>query len=114
MTLGEDFEQNLYHSLYLYMETRLLSKSSALYEWYRMNPSDFVYDDDYIANLKRIDTTYIEGEKPYFINLFSMSFAREDRATIFEYACQPGNEEYFKTPVLQEKLNTLLKLINLQ
>ena len=109
VTLGENFERNLLHGLYLYMETRLLSKSSALYEWYRMNPSDFVYDDDYIANLKRIDTTYIEGENPYFINLFSMSFAREDRATIFEYACQPGNEEYFKRPVLQEKLKRICK-----
>ena len=71
--------------------------------------TNFVYDDDYIQNLKRIDTTYIEGEKPYFINLFSMSFAREDRATIFEYACAPGNEEYFKTPVLQEKLKRICK-----
>lgn len=109
VTLGEDFERNLYHGLYLYMETRLLSKSSALYEWYRLNPSDFVYDDDYIQNLKRIDTTYLEGEKPYFIDLFSMSFAREDRATIFEYACMPGNEEYFNTPVLQEKLKRICK-----
>jgi hypothetical protein len=109
ITMGEDFEQNLYHGLYLYMETRLLSKSNALYEWYRINPSDFVYDDDYIQNLKRVDTTYIEGEKPYFIDLFSMSFAREDRATIFEYACQEGNEEYFKTPVLQEKLKRICK-----
>lgn len=109
VTMGEDFEQNLYHGVYLYMETRILSKSSALYEWYRINPAAFDYDNSYITNLDRKDTTYIEGEKPYFIDLFSMSYPKEDRATIFEYACMPGNEEYFETKVLQEKLKRICK-----
>ena len=107
VTLGEAFEQNLYHGIYLAIETRILSKSSALYEWFRLNPKDFMYDDSYITNQSRTDTTYIEGTKPYFIDLFSMSFAKEDRATIFEYACAPGNEEYFKSAVLQEKLRRI-------
>lgn len=109
VTLGEDFERNLYHGVYLYMETRLLSKSSALYEWFRLNPSDFDYDNSYIKNLDRAGVTYIETPKPYFINLFSMSYAKEDRATIFEYACMPGNEEYFEAAVLQEKLRRICK-----
>lgn len=109
LTLGENFTENLYHGVYLYMETRLLSKSSALYEWFRINPSNFDYDNSYITNLDRTDTKYIEGKKPYFIDLFSMSYAKEDRATIFEYACMPGNEEIFKTPVLQDKLKRICK-----
>lgn len=109
VTVGEDFERNLYHGVYLYMETRILSKSSALYEWYTLNPSGFDYDNNYITNLERTDTAYIEGENRYFIDLFSMSYAKEDRARIFEYACLPGNEEYFKSPVIQEKLRRICK-----
>lgn len=109
VTLGEDFERNFYRGVYLYMETRLLSKSAALYEWFRINPSDFNYDNNYITNLERTDTTYIEGGNRYFIDLFSMSYAKEDRATIFEYACVPGNEEYFQAPVIQEKLRRICK-----
>lgn len=109
LTMGDKFVENLYHGVYLYMETRLLSKSAALYEWFRINPSDFSYDNSYITNLDRTDTKYIEGKKPYFIDLFSMSYAKEDRATIFEYACMPGNEEIFKSSVLQDKLQRICK-----
>jgi hypothetical protein len=107
LTMGEDFERNFFHGVYLYMETRILSKSAALYEWFRINPSDFDYDNNYITNLERTDTAYIEGEKPYFIDLFSMSYAKEDRATIFEYACMPGNEEVFASKYMQKKLKTV-------
>ena len=109
ITLGEDFVSDLYHGLYLYMEARILSKSSALYEWHKYNPSKFDYDNDYIANSKRTDTTYLTGKKPYFIDLFSMSYAKEDRATIFEYACMPGNEEIFKSSAIQKKLQRICK-----
>ncbi len=109
VTLGEDFEQNLYHGVYLYMETRILSKSAALYEWFRLNPSDFAYDNNYITNLERTDTTYITGGNKYFIDLFSMSYAKEDRAQIFEYACMPGNADSFQTNTMQEKLKRICK-----
>lgn len=109
ITFGEDFVSNLYHGVYLYMEARILSKSSALYEWHKYNPSDFDYDNDYMENLKRTDTTYITGKKPYFIDLFSMSYAKEDRATIFEYACMPGNEEIFQSAAIQKKLQRICK-----
>ena len=109
ITFGEDFERNLYHGIYLYMEARILSKSSAIYEWHKYNPSGFKYDNDYIKNLNRTDTKYITGKKPYFIDLFSMSYAKEDRATIFEYACMPGNEEIFKSAAIQKKLQRICK-----
>ncbi len=109
VTLTEDFERNLYHGIYLYLETRILSKSSALYEWYRLNPADFQYDNNYITNLDRTDTTYITGGNQYFIDLFSMSYAKEDRAQIFEYACMPGNAESFQTDTMQEKLRRICK-----
>lgn len=109
VTMTENFERDIYHGIYLYLETRILSKSSALYEWYRLNPENFKYDNSYITNLNRTDTTYITGQSMYFIDLFSMSYAKEDRATIFEYACMPGNGDYFQTTTMQEKLKRICK-----
>lgn len=109
VTLTENLERELYHGLYLALETRILSKSSAVYEWFRLNPADFKYDNSYIANLSRTDTTYITGWNMHFIDLFSMSYAKEDRATIFEYACMPGNGDYFQTTIMQEKLKRICK-----
>ena len=107
VTLGEDFERNLYHGVYLAVESRILSRSDGIYEWFRLNPKGFLYDDSYITNQSRTDTTYLEGGNRHFIDLFSMSFAKEDRATIFEYACMPGNEDCFQTWVMQEKLKRI-------
>ena len=39
--------------------------------------------------------------------MYSMSFAIEDRARILEYACLPGNEGYFTSPTMQEKLRRI-------
>ena len=38
-----------------------------------------------------------------------MSYAKEDRGQIFAYACMEGNEEYFRAPVIQEKLKRISK-----
>jgi hypothetical protein len=109
LVLDENLKQNFCHGVYHYMETRLLSKSSALYEWHKYNPKGFTYDNSYLANLDRTDMTYVEGDKRYFIDLFSMSYAKEDRARIFEYACMPGNEDLFKIPAIQTKLQRICK-----
>lgn len=111
VTLDENFEYELLRSFYLYMETRLLSKSQILYEWYRQNPAEFFYDEDYVDNYFRTDISLTEGENPYFIDKFSMSFAREDRATVFATACMADGGDRFKTPVLQEKLSRICKAI---
>lgn len=109
LTIGSDTLRNFRHAMAHLIDTQVLSKSSAFYEWNTLNPKGFAYDNNYITNAERTDTTYIEGEKPYFIDLFSMSYAKEDRARIFEYACMPGNEELFKAPVLQAKLRRICR-----
>ena len=111
LVLDENLEESFYHGVYHYLETRLLSKSSALYEWNKYNPADFTYDDSYLTNLDRTDMTYLEEESRYFIDLFSMSYAREDRASIFEHACMPGNEELFRNSGIQIKLQRICKAI---
>lgn len=109
LTLRQGMEQNFYRGAYHFIDTHALSKSSALYEWNKINPQGFTYDNSYITNLDRVDTTYTEGDNRYFIDLFSMSYAKEDRAQIFAYACMEGNEEYFRSPVIQEKLKRICK-----
>ncbi len=109
VALGEDLEVGLYHQIMHTLDSRVLSLCGVYDGWKDLNPKDFQYDNSYIANLNRQDTQYLEGEKAAFVDFFSMSFAIEDRAGIFEKACQPGNEELFSAPILQKKLQLLCK-----
>ena len=98
-----------YHQLAHVMETAILSGSTAYYEWDTLNPKGFSYDNDYAKNALREDSKYLEGANRYFIDLYSMSFPKEDRCRIFEYAMQPGNEEYFQSTAMQKKLKRVCK-----
>lgn len=109
LALGDDMERAFYHAAAHLIDTQVLSKSTAFYEWNTLNPDGFAYDNDYIINLDKTDTTYAEGDNRYFIDVYSMSYAREDRATIFEYGCIEGNEAYFRSTVIQEKLRRICK-----
>lgn len=109
LVMSDSPEADFYHGVAHFMETRIMSKTTYFYEWYTLNPHDFDYDNSYVLNLQREDSPYIHGEERHFIDLFSMSFAKEDRARIFEYACLPGNEEYFETEAMQEKLERICK-----
>ena len=100
-------EQDLYHGMMHVMDTTALSVSTVFYEWSRLNPEGFFYDNDYKKNLDRSGTYYLDSETRAFIDTFSMSFVREDRATVMEYACMPGNAEYFTSPIMQSKLHML-------
>lgn len=107
LQMDGDLQQNFYHSVSHMIETRLLSSCTALYDWDKLNPEGFSYANDYRKNLDRDDAQYLQGADRGFIDTFSMSFAREDRARILEYACMPGNEELFQCRILQQKLQML-------
>ena len=109
LQLTDNLERDFYHGVALLMETKVLSSTSSYYEWHKVNPSGFKYDNSYVKNLNRVDTTFTEGTNRYFIDLFSMSYAKEDRASIFEYACMDGNEEYFQSAHIQAKLRRICK-----
>lgn len=109
--LNDALEQSLYHMLMHVMESRIFNKVLTLDKWHTLNPKGFLYDNDYLANIHRQDTQYLEGENRYFIDMFSMSFAREDRARIFEYASTPGNEALFASAAMQSKLKTLCEAV---
>lgn len=106
LELGEDLEQSFYHALFHVIDPLVLSNSIAYYKWNDLNPSGFRYDNDYIANLDRDGKKYLENTR-YFIDTYSMSYAVEDRARIFEYAMMPGNGDYFSSKPMQKKLKML-------
>lgn len=109
LVLGEDLERSMYHQIGLVLDNQVLMRSREYDLWNRRNPSGFNYDNDYIKNLERQDTQYAQNPTRFFLDLFSMSYAKEDRATIFEYACLPGNAEHFTSSAMQMKLTAVCR-----
>lgn len=107
LTVDMNVEQMLYHEMFHVLETKVLSDCTAYYEWEKLNPEGFEYDYDYIANQDRADYDYLEDDTRAFIDMYSMSFPKEDRARIMEYAMMPGNESYFHSENMQKKLYQL-------
>ena len=103
----EDLSQNLFHELFHVIESRVYCNSNIYDDWQKLNPEDFSYDFDYLHNLSRTEAALTSGPDRAFIDLYSMSYPKEDRARIMEYAMMPGNEDLFAAPILQEKLRTL-------
>lgn len=102
-----DIARNACHELSHIIDSRVLTFCKAYDDWASLNPKGFQYDYDYITNLDRADSQWIEGESRAFIDTYSMSYPKEDRARILEYAMQSGNEAYFQSQTMQNKLRKL-------
>ena len=107
LAAGEYMEQALYHELFHVMETHILSHSSALDRWNELNPAGFSYDLDHSANARRNSGVYLDTETRAFIDTYSMSFPREDRARIFEYAMLEDSGHLFASKIMQQKLRAI-------
>ena len=104
---GSTSEAELYHGLFHVMETHILSHSSAFDQWNSLNPQGFQYDYDYVSNKIRDSGIYLTRENRSFIDTFSMSYPKEDRARVFEYAMLPNQQALFETKAMQKKLNAI-------
>lgn len=107
IALTEGLEQALSHQLYHVMETQILNESIALDQWEKLNPVDFAYDYSYTANEARDVGDYLDADIRSFVDRFAMSFPKEDRARLFEYAMAEGNAALFSASPLQYKLRQL-------
>lgn len=107
ITPGSAAQQTLYHELFHVIESRVMSECSAYDDWNSLNPKDFAYDYDYTANLERDGSQYLQDETRAFIDSYSMSYPKEDRARIMEHAMMPGNETLFQSETMQAKLRQL-------
>lgn len=102
ITTGKHSEQALYHELYHVMETHILTESSAMDHWESLNPGGFVY-----GSITQDADIYLQGQTRAFVDRYSMSALKEDRARILENAILQGKEEVFQSEYMQRKLNAL-------
>ena len=107
LSAGHDTEYALYHELSHLMETVVLTESTAYDRWNNLNPEGFRYDNDYAANRNREDNQWLQPGTAYFIDTYAMSYPKEDRARLFEYAMTDGHEELFRSVNLQRKLEQM-------
>lgn len=107
VTVGNMLEMSLYHELFHVIDNHVLSACNAYYDWERLNPEGFSYDFDYVVNLQRNPYQYLEEDNRFFIDTYSMSFPKEDRARIMEYAATAEHWDYFASENMQRKLRTL-------
>ncbi len=107
----EDVEQGLYHELFHALDTYLLANSSILDGWNALNPEGFAYDNHLNAYENRPETPYLTGETRAFVDSYSMTYAVEDKARVFEFAMMPGHEEYFTSETMQAKLEMICMAI---
>lgn len=109
LAMNDRLEQSLYHGIYHLLETRILSASTAFYDWDKLNPADFSYDLSFDRYTQHQSSPYLKGTSRAFVDAFSMTYASEDRARIMEYACMPENEALFRSDSMQQKLKTLCR-----
>ena len=107
VTPGANLERHIHHELFHILDSRVLSTCSAYDDWDSLNPENFSYDYDYLLNLQREDTEYTAGDSQYFIDLYAMSYPKEDRARIMEFAMVSGQAYRFSSEPMQNKLRQL-------
>ena len=99
-TVGEQFIHELAHVL----DNYVYSKNVSYDEWSKLNPKDFSYDLSYFLYQERKESKYLSGKDRAFIDSYSMTYPKEDRARIFDCALAEGNEELFASKTMQNKL----------
>ena len=107
LQIGYQMDQNLYHELYHVMESRIYSHSLLFDNWNDLNPKGFSYDYEYGNYYYRDDYQWVADDTRAFIDYYCMTYPKEDRARLMEYAMMPENESYFTTDTMQAKLRTL-------
>lgn len=97
------------HELAHVMDTYILNESLEYDDWESLNPRGFRYDGNYSDYLYREDLGLTFGEDRAFLNAYSMTYPKEDRAELFAAAMDPYAGDIFDAPILQEKLIRICK-----
>lgn len=107
LTVDDGMKQEFYHQLCHVLDSYVIGGSRLLDFWEKENPRGFSYSyEDHWE-----DPPYLEGDDRAFIDGLSTTFPREDRAQIFAYAMEQGNEGYFSSATMQSKLRLLCRAI---
>lgn len=107
LRIGPEFESAVYHELSHALDAFVYSGSKAFDLWEQLNPEGFTYFSSYKNYDVSGDDPLLLGETQAFVDGYSMTFAKEDRARIFEKAMTDGNAGLFAAPIMQAKLKQL-------
>ena len=113
LAMGQNMELDFYRGLYYAMEYKMLSTNSLFYEWNTLNPEGFVYDGNYKNYESHEGSPYLQETQRAFADSFSMTYPREDRASLFAHACVSGNGALFGSQIMQVKLQLLCRGIDM-
>lgn len=111
-----ELKGNLYHEIWHATENKILNSDfMGFYDgsWDSCNPEGFEYRNEY--NLSDPDGTlwrwtYLGGEDPfYFVDDYSKTFAKEDRARIMEYVMGDDglSQAVLTSPAIRQKLQLM-------
>ena len=103
----QSLSRNASHEMSHIIDSRVLTVCKAYDDWNSLNPPNFTYIGSYTDTTKNTD--WIQGEGRAFIDTYSMSYPREDRARIMEYAMEAKNAHYFESDTMQKKLLQLCR-----
>lgn len=106
LVVGENVEQNFYHELCHVLDAFIYANSRDLDVWDTLNPEGFAYDYSYDLYQSH-GTEYLEGKDQAFVDAFSRTYPKEDRARVWEYALMPDMEATFDSEIMQDKLYLL-------
>lgn len=108
---GSNLEAYLHHELFHLTENKLsfdaMIREEAQYseeEWMKLNPQGFEYAE---STLVLPDEIYNEEYDVWFIDIYSRTTPREDRARIMEYAVLGDYNMFLSAPYRQAKLEYL-------
>lgn len=104
LTVGDTVQELFIHELAHVLDTFVYSKNVAYDEWSKLNPKDFSYDLSYFQYESHSDSQYLSGKERAFIDTYSMTYPKEDRARILDCALAEGNAELFASKTMQNKL----------
>ena len=99
-----DLFRNACHEMSHIIDSRVLTVCKVYDDWSALNPSGFQY---HISNRPLDDRKWTVGENRAFIDLYSMTYPKEDRARIMEYAVMDGFSRSFESEVMQKKLRKI-------
>ena len=104
LSVGDTVDQLFIHQLAHVLDSFVYSKNVAYDEWSKLNPKDFSYDLSYFNYEEHAGSKYLSGKEQAFIDTYSMTYPKEDRARIFDCALAEGNAELFASKTMQAKL----------
>ena len=99
LTPDADIWEELVSGVGYIVNSHTMGKSPVMDGWNALNPDGFIYGE---AN-----EDYLTGESRAFADMQSMQSVADDRGRMFFYAITEGNEEVFRSEIMQKKLMML-------